>query len=109
MNFCCNGCSSPSADRPSTVATSRPSASTPNTRQEQTRSPSKVILHAPQSPVPQPSFTPVSPTRLRRAVIRLSSVGQANCTGSPLTVVDTKVALLIGHLLLVERQSSQRA
>ena len=71
-NVCCSGCrwspSTPSAeDRPSTVSRSRPWASGANTRHAQVTLPSIRTEQAPQSPVPQPSLAPVSPSSSRRA------------------------------------------
>ena len=89
MNLRCNGCSSSPLAMPSMVPISRPSASAPSTRQEQTRRPSTVTLQAPQSPVPQPSLAPVRPRRLRSASSSVSSASQIKSTLSPLTVVET--------------------
>ena len=50
---------------PSMVSIVLPSASTPSTRQEQTRRPSTVTVQAPQSPEPQPSLLPVRPSSSR--------------------------------------------
>ena len=53
-----------------------PSASAPSTRQEQTSRPSRMMLQAPQSPVPQPSLAPVRPSRLRSTSSSVSSGSQ---------------------------------
>ena len=100
MNFSCKGCRAPPSASPSTVLTSRPSASAPSTRQEQTRRPSSRTLQAPQSPVPQPSLAPVRPHLSRSESSRVSSGGQAKSTGSPLMRVLT-IKLLIACLLSV--------
>src|SRR5262245_43442463 len=86
-NFFCNGCSlSPSA-MPSMVSISAPSASGASTRQLHTRRPSMVTLQAPQSPEPQPSLLPVSPSVSRRASSRVWLASHRNSVGAPLMVV----------------------
>src|SRR4051812_40250343 len=74
---------------PSIVLISWPSASAASIRQEQTSRPSTVIEQAPQSPVAQPSFEPVSPRSLRSASSMVRSGSQRNSEGSPLIVVVT--------------------
>ena len=88
-NFFCKGWSvSPSA-RPSTVATSLPSASTPRTKQESMDLPSIITLQAPQSPVRHPSFVPVRPTSSRNTSSKLWRGSQRNSVSSPFIVVCT--------------------
>ena len=85
MNFCCNGCRvSPSAI-PSTVPIDFPSTSTPKTRQEHTSRPSSVTEHAPQSPVPQPSFEPVRFNLSLSASNNVSRGSHRNSTSSPVS------------------------
>ena len=72
---------------PSIVLISELSASAPKTRQEHTNFPSKVILQAPQSPVPQPSFVPVKCNLSLRISRSVSSGSQRNSILSPLIFV----------------------
>src|SRR6202035_2570656 len=88
-NFCCSRFSLPPWAMPSIVPISWPSASAASIRQEQTSRPSTVIEQAPQSPVAQPSFEPVSPSSLRSASSMVLSGSHRNSIGSPLIVVVT--------------------
>ena len=74
---------------PSIVSIERPATSQPSTRQEQTRRPSSVTLHAPQSPEEHPSLLPVSESPSRSTSSSVSSVSQRNSTSSPFTVAVT--------------------
>ena len=65
-NAFCNRDNSPFCARPSTVRMRRPSAFLAGIIHEFVGSPSTRMVHAPQSPSPQPSFVPVSPKRLRK-------------------------------------------
>src|SRR6185295_11474117 len=73
-----------------------PSASTPSTRQLFTGTPLSSTVQAPQLPLLQPSFAPVSLSVSRRTSNRLSRGSQRNCAGSLLTVVDTCDFLVTG-------------
>src|SRR5437867_9429140 len=62
--------------------------------------PSKCTVHAPQSPVPHPSFGPVRPIRSRRASSRVSQGWTSTSTGSSLTV-QLKACLATSRSLLL--------
>ena len=76
---------SPSADSPSTVVTSCPSASTQRTRQEFTALPSSSTVQAPHSPSAQQLLVPGSPTSSRRPSRRVRCGGDGD---RPLAAVD---------------------
>src|SRR4029450_9221170 len=88
-NFCWSGCNASPLASPSIVVTVRPSTSAASTRHDGTSRPSTSTEHAPQSPVVQPSFDPVTPTMSRSATSRLFSGSQRNSAGSPLIHVVT--------------------
>jgi hypothetical protein len=74
---------------PSIVWIDLPFASTPNMRHEQVSRPFTVMLHAPQSPVAQPSFVPVRCSSSRRTSSIVWWVSHRNSTLSPFSVADT--------------------
>src|SRR5271157_2347068 len=100
---------------PSMVVIVLPSASTPSIRQEHTILPSRMIVHAPQSPEAQPSLLPVSPSTSRSVSSMVCCVSHRNSTGSPLIVVVTWCLLISVSLSLrfahgaVERDGSYAA
>ena len=104
----CNGCSLSPVAMPSMVSMRRPAASAPSTRHEHTNRPSTMTLHAPQSPVPQPSLAPMSPRWSRSTSSSVSSNWHRNSTSSPLIVVETAMPD-ITFLLPAHRRSWQRA
>ena len=61
MKLSCTGCKVPAAPIPSMVVSFLPSAATAKVRHEVIGAPSMSTVQAPQSPVEQPSFVPVSP------------------------------------------------
>src|SRR3954451_6288067 len=76
----------PSCASPSTVVTCDPSAETASTMQLFTALPSSRTVHAPHSPVSQPTFVPVSPS-WSRSVSTRSSLGETSTdTSVPLTL-----------------------
>src|SRR5215472_17699119 len=83
---------------PSTVVMSRPSASAPSIRHEQTILPSQMTVQAPQSPELHPSLLPVRLSSSRSTSRKVCCGSQRNSMGSPLIVVDTWV-LAMGSLL----------
>src|SRR6266508_2345442 len=76
----------PSCASPSTVVTCDPSAEAASTMQLLVALPSRRTVHAPHSPVSQPTFVPVSPSRSRNASIRSSPAATSTDTSVPLTV-----------------------
>ena len=85
---------------PSMVSTFMPSASGASTRQEQTRRPLTMTLQAPQSPEPQPSLLPVSPSVSRRTSSRVWLASHRNSVGAPLMVVLTWILAMFSDFLL---------
>jgi hypothetical protein len=69
---------------PSIVVIVRPAASGASTRHDGTTRPFMITEQAPQSPVAQPSFVPVSPRVSRSEVRSVASASARNSTGSPL-------------------------
>src|SRR5436309_5084318 len=91
------GCGLPFVARPSMVVMLAPSAWEMGTRQLLTRTPSRSTEHAPHSPSPQPSFTPVS-FKSSRSTSSSLCMGQASTVWTmPLTSSRTAV-LGIRHL-----------
>ena len=107
-NFACNGCSLSPVAMPSMVSMRWPVASAPSTRHEHTNRPSRMTLHAPQSPVPQPSLAPMSPRWSRSTSSSVSSNWHRYSTSSPLIVVETAMPD-ITFLLPAHGRSRQRA
>ena len=79
---------------PSIVRTSRPRACIASTRQLATGLPSRCTVHAPQSPVPQPSLGPVRPSTSRTASSSVSYGWTSTSAGSPLIV---QFSSMLGH------------
>ena len=74
---------------PSIVWIDLPCASAPSIRHEHISRPSTVTLHAPQSPVAQPSLVPVRCSSSRRTSSSVWCVSQRNSTSLPLSVAVT--------------------
>src|SRR5688572_14636126 len=92
-NAFCTGCNPSAGATPSMVVTLRPSTSAPITRHELTSRPSSTTLHAPQLPLLQPSFAPVSRSSSRSTSSKLCRGSQRNSVSRPLTVVRTWIFL----------------
>src|SRR3990172_3455896 len=86
MNACWTGCSCPFFASPSMVTTSRPSACAASIRHDVIGRPSTIMEHAPQSPVPQPSFAPVRRSSSRTISSSVERGSTATSHRCPLTV-----------------------
>lgn len=86
MNACWIGCSAPSAASPSIVVTSAPSACAASSEQELTAAPSSSTVHAPQMPLLQYAFVPVSPRSSRTRSSSVREGGTSRRSRLPLTL-----------------------
>ena len=88
---CCSVPISPSGPSPSIVVTSLPAAWTASIRQERTGRPSRMTVHAPQTPCSHPRCVPV---KLRSSRRKSASVLRAS--GEPVRVAPLTVSEMSG-------------
>src|SRR6185503_16436621 len=84
-NACCTASRRPSRSSPSTVSTSRPSASIARYVHALTAAPSTSTVQAPQTWLSQERLAPLSPRRSRNTSSSSASAGSVNAAGRPFT------------------------
>lgn len=88
-NASCNGWGPSVSAKPSTVMMLCPSASQTGVMQDNVGRPSRMTVHAPQSPLSHPCLEPVRPSSYLKASRRVKCIGTPISRRSPLTLSRT--------------------